>query len=413
MITNTINVEALFGDVSRGSGGFARSGSVQFSADNALTIFEQLLVYKEDILANEIGAYALAERVTAGKAYWASFDDLKWISKARPANCDRTAITDHGMTEVSKTLCKNHIFLEFCKDSVVAELDTLWSSLWGAGNDLNEILATEGGRAIFQKFVNRVIGAIGNDFYNIAWWGNHPIIGTANTANLKSYSAGIQTRITNTYGVCDGLLKQIDVLKTGSYPHINNDISGGDFNGYEYTGDAIALIDNLDVKAHSDLDEALDGLREMHEYPIVFVTKGIFNRLTEQITATYPGLASSLCYNMNGTLADEVGVELKNKTTYNAFVWKGKLIVKRPDWDSTAKSLGFYHHRALMFVPKSLGIAIDVDVMTQFGGMGLAIVKSGDPKDGGAYFLESNYQIATAILKDTYLVNYSYYGMPA
>jgi len=40
--------------------------------------------------------------------------------------------------------------------------------------------------------------------------------------------------------------------------------------------------------------------------------------------------------------------------------------------------------------------------------MGLVITKSPTPTDGGAYFLETNYQIATAILKNEHMVNYSY-----
>lgn len=403
-----INFDGVFASASRGANNVPVGGQVSFTSAEALKLLALYLVYKEDLLANELGVYNIAENVVGGKAYWASFDSLNFITTTRPGSCSRTAISDHEMTEVSKTLCKNHVFLKLCKDSIVAQLNAAWSSIWGAGNDLNEIRATEGGEAIFQQFVNRAIGSIGNDFSTIAWFGNLPIVASAVAANPLGLAAGKLTAITNTTTSCDGYLKQIDDLKTGSYPHINNTFDVGELDGDKFIGDALQWLSDLDTLAKPDFAAAMDGLKEMHEHPIVFVTRGVFNKLKEQIVATYPGLASTLKYEMNGTLADELGIELQNKVTYNAFVWDGKLIVKRSDWDHVAQTIGFYHHRMLMTVPKNLGLALDVPAMDQFTGIGLSITKSPAPTDGGAYFLETNYQMATSILRNEYMVNVSY-----
>lgn len=403
-----INFDGVFASANRGANNVPVGGQVSFTSAEALKLLALYLVYKEDLLANELGAYNIAENVTGGKAYWASFDDLNFITSTRPGSCSRTATSDHEMTEVSKTLCKNHVFLKLCKDSIVAQLNSAWSALWGAGNDLNEIRATEGGEAIFQQFVNRVIGAIGNDFSTISWFGNLPVIASTITANPLGLSDAKKTAITATTTACDGYLKQIDALKDGSHTHLNNTFDGAELDGDKFIGDALQWISDLDTLAQPDFAQAMDGLKEMHEFPIVFVTRGIFNKLKEQIVGAYPALASSLRYEMNGTLADELGIELQNKVTYNAFVWDGKLIVKRSDWDHVAQTIGFYHHRILMTVPKNLGLALDVPAMDQFTGMGLSITKSPAPTDGGAYFLETNYQMATSILRDAYMVNVSY-----
>lgn len=403
-----INFDGVFASVSRGAAGQPSGGQVAFTSAEALKLLALFLVYKEDLLANMVGAYNISENVTGGKARWASFDTLNFITTARPSNCSRTAISDHEMTEVSKSLCKNHVFLKLCKDSIVAQLDTAWSSLWGAGNDLNEIRATEGGEAIFQQFVNRAIAAIGNDYSSISWFGNHPIIASTIAANPLSLSQAKRDAIEDTLQACDGFLKQIDALKDVSHPWLNNTFAGGELDGDKFIGDALQWIDDLEALAEPEFAQAMDGLKEIHEHPIVFVTSGIFNKLVEQITGAYPGLASSLCYNMDGMVADELGIQLKNKVTHNAFVWKGKLIVKRSDWDHIARTVGFYHHRILMNVPQNLGLALDVPAMDQFAGWGLTITKSPAPTDGGAYFLETNYQMATSILRDKYMVNVSY-----
>ena len=403
-----INFDGVFAAVSRAANGAPNGGQVQFTSAEALKLLALFLVYKEELLTNMIGAYNISDNVVGGKARWASFDSLNWITTTRPSNCSRTALTDHEMTEVSKTLCKNHVFLKLCKDSIVAQLDAAWSSIWGAGNDLNEIRATEGGEAIFQQFVNRTIAAIGNDYTSIAWFGNHPIIASTVAANPLSLSQAVLDRVEDTLQSCDGFLKQVDALKDGSHAWLNNTFAGGEMDGDKFIGDALQWIDDLETLADPEFSVAMDGLKELHEHPIVFVTSGIFNKLVEQITGAYPGLASSLCYNMDGMVAEELGIELKNKVTHNAFVWKGKLIVKRSDWDHIARTVGFYHHRILMTVPQNLGLALDVPAMDQLAGMGLSITKSPTPTDGGAYFLETNYQMATAILRDKYMVNASY-----
>ena len=408
-----INYSELYAAANR-TGGSVYGGSVMFPTKQALILLQTLLVYKEDILANDAGAYSLATEVTGGKAYWAGFDTLKWITKAGPADCQRTAINELGVTSSNKTLCKNHVFVEFCKRELIAALDALWSNFWGAGNDLNDIMATPEGVAFFDKFVERVVSAIGNDFTTISWFGNHPIITTAIAANPLGLSAGVLSRATATFGTCDGWLKQVDALKDVSHPHINNTFDGGDMSGHAFIGDAVALIKGLDAMAQSEFDEAMDGLRDQYMYPIVFVTKGIFNRLKEQLVDIYKDIPAAMNYAMNGQLSNELTPELVGRVRPDALLFDGKLVIRRSDWDEVAKSLGFYHHRCLMTVPQNLGLAIDLDNRaTQFDGMGLVIQKTSDLSKGGKYELECNYQMATNIFKDKYIVNASYYGMPA
>lgn len=408
MTVQPINFSELYAQAQRGPNGQVFGGSVMFPARQALILLQTLLVFKEDILANDAGAYSIADNMDGGTAYWAGINQAKWITTSRPADCARTAITDFTVTSSSKSLCNRHVFLKFCKDSLTSQLNGLWTAFWGKGNDVNDILATPEGAAFFQKFVERVLADIGNDFAVTSWWGNHPIIASSLTTNPLALSDATKTRITNTLTTCDGWLKQVDALKTGSYPHINNDIDAGDFSGYTYNGDAIALIKGLDAKAHADFDEAMDGLRDDFMYPIVFVTKGIFNRLKEQLTDIYKDIPSAMNYAMNGQLSGELTPELVGKVRNDALLFDGKLVIRRSDWDNVAKSVGFYHHRALMTVPQNLGVAIDItNSGTSYDGMGLVITKSMEPDQGGAYFLETNYKQATNIFSDKYMVNVS------
>lgn len=411
MLIKEINFDKAYGAAQRGAGGYANSGSIQLPAEDTLSLMKQHRIYKEDILANTLGAYAIAEKVKNGTAYWASVDNMKYVTTARPSNCSRTAITRGDVTSASKAMTKMHIFLKFCSDTWTAKFDSRWQALWGAGNDLNDINSTEGGRALFSEYTNTAVEAIGSDFSEISWLGNHSIIAATVAADPLTLGSTITTAITATLSVADGWLKQIDALKTASYPHINNDIGGASawtISGDVFTGDAIALIQEMRTKAKPKFATAVAALKESAQYPIVFVTGGIFNRLKEQLITANPALASQLCWSMNGKVAAEMGIELSNLVTWNAFPFDGNIIVNRPDWDASAQEIGFYHHRALQVIPGTLGIAIDVEEMEDYGGMGLVITKSPTPTDGGAYFLETNYQIATAILKNEHMVNYSY-----
>jgi len=179
-----------------------------------------------------------------------------------------------------------------------------------------------------------------------------------------------------------------------------------------FYGVALGIIEGLADQAHADFAAAMDGLKSEFNYPICEVSGSFFRRLRKQIIALYPAQASTLCFVMNGTVAAELGIELVNKTTWDAFVWDGMLIVARFDWDQIAREVGFVHHRVLLSVPQNYGVAIDIpnEGMTQYEGMGMVVVKSPTPSDGGAYFAEANYQVCTALLRNTHIVNWSYTG---
>lgn len=404
-----INYSAIQGEVKR-VGNTVQSGSIMFDAQQALNLLQTLLLYKNNILANDAGVYAIADRVEGKTAYWASVDPLEWVTTARPSDCSRTAITNHDVTASSVDMCKNHVYMKFCKDTLVANLDSMWLGIWGAGNDLGEILSTDAGVAWFDKFIERNVAAVGNDFNNIAEFGGHAIVTTAMSTNLNSLSNAVKTRIANTFATCDGRLKKVDALKTGSYPHINNSfVSGTDYDGYTFIGDALAYADGLAAAAHADFGAAMDAMRAVYQYPIAECTGSFFNKLKTQILANYPNIASSMNYTMNGQLSAELTPELRNIVRPDAFLYQGILFICRYDWDRTSKQLGFYHHRILLSVPQNFGVMIDIpnEGMTQYGGMGLVITKSPVPDDGGAYFFETNYRMATAILRNTHIVNYS------
>lgn len=404
-----INYSKIQGEVKR-VGSSVQSGSIMLDVTNAINLLQTLLLYKHNVLANDLGIYAIADRIEGKTAYWTSVDPLEWVTVARPADCARTAITDHTVTSSSKDMCKNHVFLKFCKDTLVANLSADWTALWGAGNDLNEILSTPAGVAFLDKFIERNVAAVGNDFTNIVEFGNHTIITSAVSANINSHAAGVLTNITNTFATCDGRLKQVDALKTTTYPHINNSfVTGTDFSGANFIGDALTVAEGLRAKAHADFGAAMDAMRAEFQYPICECSGSVFEKLTTQIMQVYPALASSLQWVMNGTVSKELNLDAQKLVRPDAFLFKGILFVARYDWDRIASKVGFYHHRMMLSIPQNFGVAIDIpnEGMPQFDGMGMVMTKSPAPTDGGAYFFETNYRVATALLKHSHVVNYS------
>jgi hypothetical protein len=408
-LVQPINFERIYGSVQRGSGGFAHGGSIQIPVEDSKVLLAQTMIYKEDIIGNALGAYSIATNIKSGTAHWAKINPVKFITRARPTDCSRTAESVGTATAASKALDKCHLFLKFCKDTFAASLDSTWQSLWGKGNELNDINATEAGREVFTRFMGEVLNGVGNDFSTNAWWGQHPYIATTIAANPLTLSAGLIEDIEDTVAVTAGILKQIDALKDASHPNLNNTISSGDVSGYAFTGDAIQLMADVKSKARPKFAQAMSSLKARHNYPIAYVTPGIFNRLREQIVTANPGLASTLLLQLNGNVTAELGIEMVNLTSYDSFVWDGVQIVNRPDWEGFASEVGFWHHRVLMFVPQvAIGFAIDVEESSQFDGMGLIVTKSSNPEHGGAYFVEANYQMAAAILDHEYIVNYNY-----
>lgn len=409
-----INFSGVYGAVQRGANGKPGIGDIQFTAEQATNLLSTLIVLKANILANEIGLYNISDNVKNGTAYWHTIDPLKWLTKAGPSDCSRTATTDMTINALSKTMAKAHVYHKYCNRAQIAQMDAMWGSIWGAGNDLNDALANTESAKVFDKFMEVSKDAIGGDFATIVEFGNLTAAITALTANPLSIATAEKNKGLATLAVADGRLKQVDALKTGSYPHINNDFVAGDLgtNNHVFTGDALGYAEELATLAHSEFGSAMDALRSNWQYPICECSGSFFNRLKKQITDAYPHSASMLNYRMNGMLAKELGMDLQGVVRPDAIVWDGVLFIARYDWDAVSKSIGLVHHRILLSIPQNWGVAIDVpnDALegSQYEGMGLYITKSGNPDHGGAYFLETNYQVATKLLRSNYIVNRSY-----
>ena len=398
-IQTNINFDGVFNGLRQDGGSIA--GNIRLDLQNALILLRTLLIYQDDIIGNDHGAYAVSTNVTRGKVTWAGFEKLSYITQNKTTGCTRDPIKGTLITSNEATMIGREIILEICNNEIV---NTAWRSMFGAGKDVLDIAATPEGAALLYKFIEVVVGAIGNDFSKASWWGQHPTLVNKINANTNLQDA-YKTRMLNTLnGGVGGWLTSIDYL-ANSNPHLALEIDDLDTNGQVFIGDALALLDRLEANAHPEFDEAMLGMASDYQYPIVFVTKGIFTRLKNQLIDIHKAIPDAMLLRMNGTVSTQLG--LQDKISPNSLLINNKLVIARSDWDALVKEVGFTHHRALMTIPQNLGVAIDTADVSGYDGMGLAIEKKPGAQYAGAYTLFTNYEQATMILNPKYIVNAS------
>lgn len=385
------------------------SNLLTIETGTALQIIRDYSVLKPDLGMNILGLHTGVQVGPDNKAKWGKFRAARFAARKRDSSC---AWNPGGGTKFdveSVDVCGKQHQSEFCVGTL---WDSCWEKLLAIGVDANDIEATAEGSRLLSILIEKEYETIGNDYYDLAYFANHPTIAESET-NGYWVENGVDATDWNNYHTmqtqdsCGGIMTVAESLKTDEgFDHFNVEISTSDVNGKTFTGDAIALLRTVISKRTADFKTwSKSRFDSPIARPIISVTEGIFNRYKEQLTAQFNGIPQGYQLLVGG----EGGIQMPMA---DVLMFDGYWVVNRTDWATLDAMTGMTSHIVMMTAPGVLGIAYDVSPMAQYRGMGLVVNQWNAAPYLGKTFFHTNYKVGAAILDHKYVVYGSLYLAP-
>jgi hypothetical protein len=304
--------------------------------------------------------------------------------------------------------------LELCgiKYNGVQCPDELWGSclesIFGVGNDIQNITATAEGQAVLDAVMKVVYRELGNSFYMLAWFGQHKLIEDAD--ENETYGEPDERKwkdFVDQQAACGGLMTAIDYAKEVELlANFNHVIPTEDVDGAEFVGDATALINRV----YNSIDGTFTQILEEQSFegyrPIALVSKGIFDKLRDELEVKCGGSTDGCYLMMTGRQGINGKIQPATAAS-NILMHKGVLVAKCNEWSIFDKIVGVHTHRVLLVAPMVLGIAYDVPSINQFGGIGLRVEQDLSIKEGGKIYMDTNFKVGTMLIDKDLMANAS------
>lgn len=387
-------LEGGFGLVNTSAG-----SRISVQTESALNIFENVSVVQTDQFARSLGLYGDVVLGSDLKGRFGSFNTPKHLLSNRKNGCTWNPKGGVRMNVDEFPTCPVEFDGEQCLDTFYG---TCFERLFGPGHTVRDM--TPALEDLLAQMMTKVYQGLGNSFFDLYNFANHPLIDQANTDGFyrvsvpewEDYVDQMQS------GECGGLITQLDALAAKNEPYYNLDIPESDLDTTtgEFTGDVIALFERLKAGASPDLQTAIDTgmmVNGASRYPVLLVTKDIYQAYKNWITAKAG--TNELAYRFTLESSDGTTRLMRNVLVYDS------LPVVR--WDAPSRFdaiTGAQSHRAAIVAPGVFGVLHDVPDLRQFTGMGLVVEQSAMVKDKGKIYMTTGFRWGAGIANTDFVV---------
>ncbi len=382
---------------------FSGANAVEIDVKNTLYIIKETAIVHEDLLLNSMGFFNVSSDVSEGKVRFISFKGGGNMTKAKPDNCAWMPNGKIGTNSTSIELCPANIQFEHCHSIIPC-----WESLFGVGNDVNNILSTPTGIEMYNQLIELVFQTVGNDFYKIAWFGKHQLMINAAATKVGVENPEQWAALKNTLDTCGGWLATIDYYQSlGEKNFSCTAINSQNVNATDgFTGDIIKVFKEMVACADTKFKSAMKAAKP-GEKACMLVTPDLFEAYKSYLIDKYPTIPDMLYYNMSGEFCAKIGCAGQYRME-GALLWDGIWIKCMDSWDVCTAEMGINHTRALLTLPRNLAIGVDVKGQSIYGGIGMKIYQNTEnPKEAGKLSGSLDYRLGTGILFKDFIVNSS------
>lgn len=376
------------------------SSRITVNTETSLTMFSNVAVLETDPFGRELGLYSDVVLGSDLKARFGSFNVPKHLLSNRKNGCTWNPKGTVRMKVDEFPTCAVEYDGEQCPDTFYG---TCFEKLFNPGMGVRDLSSGQAQTFLAQMFVN-IYQGLGNSFYDLYNYANHPMISQANTqgfypVSVPEWEAYVDQMLS---GDCGGLITQLDALAARGEKYYNLDIPEADLelSTGKYTGDVIDLFEQLKAEASPALQSMIDTgmmINGVNRVPVLLVTKDIFNAYKEWITSKAG--ANELAYRY--TIERNDGT---TKLMANILMYDGLPVIR---WDAPARFdavTGAQSHYACIVAPGVFGVLHDVPDLRQWSGQGMIMEQSQRVADKGKIFMSTTFRWGAGIADTDFIV---------
>lgn len=386
-------IEGGFGLIQTDS---ARRITVQ--REPALNLFENIAVVNRDQYARALGVYGDVSLNRELKAEFASFGVPKHLWSNRKNGCTWNPKGGIRMGIESFPTCPIEYDGEQCPDAFYG---TCFEKLFAPGNGIKDFYATEEGQNLLFSMIRRINQGLGNSFFDLYNFANHPLIEQANTegfynVSVPEWEAYVDQMLS---GECGGLITQLDELAARGTAGYTREVPVNATTG-AFNSTFVTLIEQLKADASAEMQTAIESGMEVNGrimYPVVMATPEIFDQYKSYIRSLAGTNELAYRYMLEG-------MDGTTKLERNILVYDNMPVIR---WDAHVgfdKITGAKSHRMAIVAPGVFGVLHDVDELAQWDGMGLMLEQSQMLKDKGKIYMTTTLRWGAAIADTNFVV---------
>ncbi len=388
---------------------FSQVGNTRYitiPTETAIRLFNTFAVLYPNILANAMGIYTIGEVDREGMVRYASLGVPKHILTARKNGCVWDPKGRMPMTLTENSLCPVEFMGEECPDA-------FWGGclerIFGTGNAVRDFFSTAESRAIIQEILNNIYIGLGNSFYELADFGQHPLIADSTENNWFTVDQKEWNDYVDQQEACGGFVTQMDYLKnTEGLDNMNVPIYTNEIDGAEFIGDAEDLFKRLLSAAGvgTEFSTIINARGVGMAAPIIQVSQSIFQKYEDELLTKFAAIPEMYYYYLTG-------VDGARQLQPGVLRYKGAWVYCNYGWGLFDRITGTISHRAVVSAPGVFGLSSDVRNLRQFSGLGLRVVQHLDAPWMGKVYMDTTFKMGTAILNTQMLAMASVTLSPA
>ncbi len=394
-------------------GGFsitsANGPQIVMQTESALRFFNNFAVKNYDRDARDLGLYAEVNLGRDLKGRFASFTTPKHLLTARKNGCAWDPKGGVRLNISEFPTCPVEYDGEQCPDVFYG---TCFERMFTPGS-LTPLTDSPEAQAVMAQMLERIYLGLGNSFYSLYNFANHPIIEQVNTTGTYAVDVAEWTDYYDQQmtGECGGLITLLDAFKENDlYNQYYNGVipigaSGIELATDKYVGDITELFQSLVDAASPELKIAINrgvNVDGRMLKPVILVTTPEFNAYKKYIKDMAP----------TNELAYRYLIEMSDGTTRlskNVMEWEGLPVIP---WEANTEFdaiTGVRSHRAAIVTPGSWGVLANVEDVPNrmFSGAGLVVQQSTELKDKGKVYMSTTFRWGAAIADPKMAVMYS------
>jgi hypothetical protein len=406
--------QATFATAATDAGGVT-GRYLTLNTEAALNFFQGISIVKSNILLNEMGLFTFQQAGRDGEVRFANISTPKHLLTARKNGCTWISKGKIQFSTKSFDLCAVEYNGEQCPDTLYG---TCLERILGPGNEKRDLLSTPEGQALFAEMVNRIYEGLGNSFYDLAFYGQHPLIEQADTNDWYTVEDEEWADYKDQQEACGGLMTLIDEYKAQGHPQYNVDIFDAELSAdrSQFIGTATDVFDrvinaqNTAMKLLSKRNNASQNGRMQRA--VILCDTRIFAKYEQELSIQWNHMDAQFQYYLNGEYCAAVGCD-STAPMRGVLRYKGHMIVCMDEWQEFDEMLGINTYRVMAVTPGVFAMGYDVPGLSQFDGLGLQILQRLDAPFKGKVYMDTTFKMRPSIINEDYIVNASRVFTPA
>lgn len=380
---------------------------MSLNTEASLNFFRKISILKSNIVNNSFGLFSFMKAGRNNKVRFANLTTPRHLFSKCKSGCVWNPKGKVKMNVDAISLCCIEYNGEQCPDMFLGDC---LEKIMGTGNNMRDIFATEEGRTIFREMVSHIYMGLGNSFYDLVWYGQHPLIEAADSGDWYNAEDDDWDDYKDQQEACGGIMTIIDWFKKDGLTNFNVEIFRSDISadGSAYIGVTTDLFDRV-LKAQDPIMKMAakrGNTAGRGGKAVLLVDPKIFAKYEEDLQAQWNQIPKMFEYYYNGKFCQEVGCD-GGVPVDGVLRYKGHLVVCMDEWEDFDTMTGTQTFRCIAVCPGNFGIAYDVDRLDQFGGMGMRMVQHLDAPWQGKMFMDTIFKVGMGLIDEKFIVNAS------